>query len=61
MQVPFSSQYRSSKPGSGLPWTGKTWGKTKIVQSGKRQVIFFSEKSGNSVFLFIVHKFSSSL
>ena len=30
-------------------------------KSGKRQVIFVSEKSGNSVFLFIVHKFSSSL
>ena len=56
---------------SRLPWSGKTQGKTKIYQgqgkvrefSKKSEKIFdivrVSEKSGNSVFPFIVHKFSS--
>ena len=36
-------------------------GNESCSKSGKRQVIFFSEKSGNYVFLFIVRMFSSSV
>ena len=47
-----------------LPWLGKSQGKRKFFKvrekSGKIfDIIKVSEKSGNSVFWFIVHKFSS--
>ena len=47
-----------------LPWSGKSQGKRKFFKvrekSGKIfDIIKVSEKSGNSVFWFIVHKFSS--
>ena len=46
------------------PWSGKSQGKRKFFKvkekSGKIfDIIKVSEKSGNSVFWFIVHKFSS--
>ena len=59
--------------GSGLPWSRKSQGKTKIFQgqgkvrkffkkSGKIfDIVKVGEKSGNSVFQFVVHKFSSRL
>ena len=34
-------------------------GNESCSKTGKRQVFFFSEKSGNYVFLFIVRKFYS--
>ena len=49
---------------SGLPWSEKSQGKRKLFKvrekSGKIfDVVKVSERSGNSVFWFIVHKFSS--
>ena len=47
---------------AGLLRSGKSQGKTKIFRekSGKIfDIVKVSEKSGNSVFWFIVHKFSS--
>ena len=48
---------------TGLPWSEKSQGKTKIMvreTSGKIfDIVKVSEKLGNSVFWFIVHKFSS--
>ena len=48
---------------TGLPWSEKSQGKTKIMVREKSGKIFdivkVSEKLGNSVFWFIVHKFSS--
>ena len=63
----------SSKLLAGLPLSGKSQGKTKSFQgqgrvrefvkkSGKIfDIVKVSEKSGNSVFRFIVRKFSSRL
>ena len=66
-----SSIFLESVARTGLPQSGKSQEKLKIFQgqgkvgeffkkSGKIfDVVKVSEKSGNSVFLFIVHKFSS--
>ena len=66
-----SSIFLESVARTGLPQSGKSQGKLKIFQGQGKVREFFkksrknfdivkvSEKSGNSVFLFIVHKFSS--